>query len=94
MLGHIRTHIDIDSIIDTPVLELAAGFTSSDPLQRTLGLGALNAISQHLFSSDMSCLEYGSDPLGQMEVTTADHVGMVGFFRPLVRMRERAAKLR
>jgi uncharacterized protein (DUF4213/DUF364 family) len=88
MLGRIRTHIDIDSIIDTPVLELAAGYTSSDPLQRTLGLGALNAISQHLFSSDMSCLEYGSDPLGQMEVTTADHVGMVGFFRPLVRMLE------
>ena len=88
MLGHIRTHIDIDTVIGTPVLELAAGYASGDPLQRSLGLGALNAISQHLFTSDRSCLAYGSDPLGQMEVATADHGGMVGFFRPLVRMLE------
>ncbi len=88
MLGHIRAHIDIDNVIGTPVLDLAAGYASSDPLQRTLGLGALHAISQHLFNTDKTCLEYGSDPLGQMEVATAHHVGMVGFFRPLVRMLE------
>ena len=75
---------DPAQILSTPILDLIAGYDSDDPLAKALGLGALNALSQHLLRIGGFTLDLTSDPLGQSRLEQAEHVGMVGFFRPLI----------
>jgi uncharacterized protein (DUF4213/DUF364 family) len=85
-LKQLRDKIDEKQILGTPVLELAEGYSDDNLVKRTLGLGALNAIAQHVFSRSTGVLQNSTDPLGQLDLDTSHRVGMVGFFRPLVRM--------
>ena len=71
---------DPTQILATPILDLIAGFDGGDPLAKALGLGALNALSQHLLRIGGFALDLTSDPLGQARLKQAEHVGMVGFF--------------
>ncbi len=57
-----------------------------DGLGPALGLGALNALSQHLLRIGGFTLDLTSDPLGQSRLEHSEHVGMVGFFPPLIDM--------
>ncbi|MFX1339607.1 MAG: Rossmann-like domain-containing protein [Promethearchaeota archaeon] len=65
-------------------LDLAKEFTSSDNFQKTLGLGAINAISQYIFQKSNFSLDFTTDSLGLLQLNYADKPGMVGFFPPLV----------
>jgi uncharacterized protein (DUF4213/DUF364 family) len=85
-LKQLRDKIDEKQILGTPVLELAEGYDNDNLVNRTLGLGALNAIAQHVFSRSVGVLQNDVNPLGQLDLDTSHQVGMVGFFRPLVRM--------
>ncbi len=73
-------------VVAKPVLEVAAGFLDSDPLTKALGLGALNALGQHLLQAGGYRLDHTTDPLGQLDLDRGRHVGMVGFFPPLVEL--------
>lgn len=68
---------------------LAQMFESKDLFSKSLGLGAINAISQFLFKQSEFCYEYVSDSLGLLEIEKDDIIGMVGFFPPLVNHIER-----
>ena len=46
----------------------------------------MNAIAQHIFSRSAGVLQYDIDPLGQLDLDSCHQVGMVVFFKPLVRM--------
>ena len=85
-LKQLRDKIDEKKILSTPVLDLAAGYDNDNLVKRSLGLGALNAIAQHVFSRSAGVLQNDIDPLGQLDLDTSHQVGMVGFFKPLVRM--------
>jgi uncharacterized protein (DUF4213/DUF364 family) len=85
-LIQLRDKIDEKQILSTPVLDLAEGYDNDNLVKRSLGLGALNAIAQHVFSRSVGVLQNDVDPLGQLDLDTSHQVGMVGFFRPLVRM--------
>ena len=85
-LKQLRDKIDEKQILSTPVLDLAAGYDNDNLVKRSLGLGALNAIAQHVFSRSAGVLQNDVDPLGQLDLDTSHQVGMVGFFKPLVRM--------
>jgi uncharacterized protein (DUF4213/DUF364 family) len=65
-------------------LDLAKNFTSKDLIQRSIGMGTINAISQFIFKSCNYLFDFTSDPLGLLEIEAEDVVGMVGFFPPLV----------
>ena len=46
----------------------------------------MNPIAQDVFSRSAGVLQNDIDPLGQLDLDTSHQVGMVGFFKPLVRM--------
>ena len=65
-------------------IELAKEFKSSENFQKTLGLGAINAISQYIFRKSDFSFDFTTDSLGLLDLNGADKPGMVGFFPPLV----------
>ena len=85
-LKQLREKIDEKQILSTPVLDLAEGYDNTNLVKRSLGLGALNAIAQHVFSRSAGVLQSDVDPLGRLDLNTSHQVGMVGYFKPLVRM--------
>ena len=66
-------------------LDLVKRCLDDDPLSTAVGLGALNAVSQHLIKTVGFKLDRATDPVGRLDLDGARHVGMVGFFAPLVR---------
>lgn len=83
-------------IASAAVRDIVGYITSSDMLERTVGLAAANA----LFNTDdpagacagWSC--HGGDLLDVLELRPEDRVGMVGFFGPLAPViRQRAGEL-
>ena len=85
-LKQLRDKIDEKQILSTPILDLAEGYDNANLVKRSLGLGALNAIAQHVFTRSAGVLQNDVDPLGQLDLDTSHQVGMVGYFKPLVRM--------
>ncbi|GAB4352232.1 MAG: hypothetical protein Kow006_16760 [Gammaproteobacteria bacterium] len=72
------------SLAGQPPAAIARGFASTDPVEKALGLGALNAISQHLFGAAGWEPPGAADSLASLEPQPGDRVGMVGYFPPLV----------
>ena len=50
-----------------------------------VGLAALNGICQHVIKTTQYKLDITSDSLGLLSIEPGDTVGMVGFFRPLIK---------
>jgi len=69
--------------------DLARNFKSSEVFLKTLGLGTINAISQHIFKRSNYKFDFTTDSLGLLNLNENDCVGMVGFFPPLVEQIER-----
>lgn len=67
-----------------PALDVARWFLSDEPARRTIGLAAINAISQRLFLRSGYALDTASDSIGLLDPQPGDRVGMVGLFTPLV----------
>lgn len=85
----IASRFNRSEIIGMNPSELARNFNSQDDFKKTLGLGAINSISQHVFSRTDLSLDFTTDSLGLLNLQTGDKVGMVGFFPPLVKKIER-----
>ena len=76
---------DPKQFTEMSTLELVKHCLGEDPLLTAVGLGALNAVSQHLIKTAGFSLDRATDPVGQLDLAGARHVGMVGFFAPLIR---------
>lgn len=76
-------------------VEVCHLFSADSGWQRCLGMAAINAISQHIFSrSNFALLEESDRTVSYVGVEADDHIGMVGFFPPLVeQVREIGARL-
>ncbi|MFT5132070.1 MAG: hypothetical protein ACI9SC_000533 [Gammaproteobacteria bacterium] len=75
-------------------LELVQFYSSTNEADRSLGLAAINAISQFVFRRADFRLTRPLDSMGELEVVPGDHVGMVGYFPSLVRrLREQNVRL-
>lgn len=61
-------------------LEIARRHGSADPVDRVLGLAAINAICQGLLLANPGVLDWTSDPLGMLDPRPGDRIGMVGLF--------------
>lgn len=66
-------------------LTLVRYFTSADEAECSLGMAAVNAITQHVFSRAGYVPDAAGDSLGSMDIRSGDHIGMVGYFPSLVR---------
>lgn len=66
-------------------LDLAAGWRDGHGAARTVGFAAVNALSRHCFDKDGFAPPQAPDSIGALEPRPGEHIGMVGFFPPLVR---------
>jgi len=64
--------------------EVARLFTGDDPVERALGLAAINAVTQHVFRRAGYEPDLAANSLGSFQLAPGDRVGMIGYFRPLV----------
>lgn len=75
-------------------LALARRWRDGQGAERTLGFAAVNALSRHLFDRDGQVPPDAADSIGGLDPQPGEHIGMVGFFPPLVRpVTERGARL-
>lgn len=70
--------------------DIARGFRSAEPAEKALGLGAVNAISQHTIRVSGLPIDTETSSMASFDPQPEDRIGMVGFFPPLVeRLRSR-----
>jgi hypothetical protein len=66
-------------------MRVAAGWLEGDGAVRTLGFAAVNALSRHLMDRVSFVPPVAPDSIGGLDPQPGEHIGMVGFFPPLVR---------
>lgn len=91
-LQQIHDRLERRSLSGMPPVELASGFTDTDPARKALALGAMNAIGQHVLRTSQLPLDTATNSIASFHPESGDHMGMVGFFPPLVE-RLRAEKV-
>jgi uncharacterized protein (DUF4213/DUF364 family) len=77
------------SLIGQDPVDLAMKLGETDPINHILAMAAVNAISQFIIHTHAIPLDYTTDPLGLLNIQSSDHIGMVGFFGPLIPIIER-----
>jgi uncharacterized protein (DUF4213/DUF364 family) len=83
-LDAIKRHDWVHRVRGRELLELVGGYGCADPVERTLGMAAINALSQWLFTHVGWEPDDAGDSLGQLAPSPGEHIGMVGLFPPLV----------
>jgi len=83
-IKELGANIDKSEFINKNPVDLAQKYGSSNNFEKTLGLGAINAISQYIFRHSNFPFDITTDSLGLLNITQGDSPGMVGFFRPLI----------
>ena len=78
------SNMDKSEFVNKNPIDLAQKFGSSNNFEKTLGLGAINAISQYIFKHSNFPFDITTDSLGLLNITPGDCPGMVGFFQPLI----------
>ena len=93
-MQRLHSEIDVDTWLGRSPLGLAQQYAAGDPLARSMGLGAINAITQSLFQHVGYMPDTRTNSMAKMAFSQDDHVGMVGYFPPLVeRLRARGVRL-
>lgn len=75
----------VEDFIGRAPLELVQLYRSEHEADRSLGMAALNAISQSVFRQAGTKLPDAGSSMGELDAKAGDHIGMVGFFPSLVR---------
>ncbi|MDH3451867.1 MAG: DUF364 domain-containing protein, partial [Gammaproteobacteria bacterium] len=73
-----------EPLVGRSPLQAAQLFTGTAAWQRSLGLAAINAISQYTLKRCGCPLPDAGDTVERLDLQAGDHVGMVGYFPPLV----------
>jgi uncharacterized protein (DUF4213/DUF364 family) len=73
-----------DTLIGADALEVAAWWRDRQGAARTLGFAAVNALSRHLFDRAGIVPPLASDSIAGLDPQPGEHIGMVGFFPPLL----------
>ncbi len=68
----------------TSALELARCYAEATGARRALGFAAVNALTRHLFDRAGYEPPAATGSLGELDLQTGDHLGMIGLFPPLV----------
>jgi len=73
-----------ESLVNESPVQIASLYTMKESWQKVLGMAAINAISQYLFKQSGYSLPTGGKTVTHLSLEKEDHVGMVGYFPPLV----------
>jgi uncharacterized protein len=65
-------------------LELARRYVNDKGIWKTLGFAAANALTRYLFDRAGFRPDCSADSIGQMNPQPGEHVGMIGYFTPLL----------
>ena len=88
------TGVDGQALVGSDALSLARRWRDGQGTERTLGFAAVNALSRHLFDRAGLVPPDATDSIGGLDPQPGEHIGMVGFFPPLVTpVTERGARL-
>jgi len=71
-------------LIGADALEVARGWAHGQGAERTVGFAAVNALTRHLFDRAGFVAPDATDSIGGLAPQAGEHIGMVGFFPPLV----------
>jgi uncharacterized protein len=74
----------LDALVGQDSLSLARWYASESGAKRTLGFAAVNALSRCLLERADYRPDTSTDSIGLLDPQAGDHVGMIGFFPPLV----------
>ncbi|MBD3254654.1 MAG: hypothetical protein GF383_06150 [Candidatus Lokiarchaeota archaeon] len=88
-IKRLASELDIGFYLDKSPLKIGKKLINSNLFEKTIAMGALNAISQFLFKKSNFKLDFTTDSLGLLDLQKGDIVGMVGFFPPLVKKIEK-----
>lgn len=75
----------VQDFIGLAPLELVHYYESDHEADRSIGLAAINAISQSVFRQLDCVLPPAGNSLGELQLQTGDRLGMVGYFPSLLR---------
>lgn len=89
LLGDTPAHIErwrgAGSLAGADAMALARRWRDGDGVERTIGYAAAAALSRHLLDSTSLVAPPAADSLGGLNPQPGEHVGMVGFFPPLLK---------
>ena len=72
-------------LVGADALAVARGWTHGRGAERTLGFAAVNALTRHLFDRTGFSPPDATDSIGGLAPQAGEHIGMVGYFPPLVK---------
>ena len=75
----------IKQYINSNPHEILLKIDPKDEILKTIGFGIINAISQYYFKKVKFKFDFSSDGIEELKLNPGDHVGMIGFFPPLVK---------
>lgn len=75
----------VEDLVGAKALDIARNIAGDDDIQRSLGLAAINAITQSVFTRLNVGSIAASDSMGGLSLAAGDQLGMVGNFPSLVR---------
>lgn len=81
---HAYDKLRSDPLKSVSPTDMAACFGSADPLEHMLAMAAINAMCSHVMRTGRVELDMATDSLGLLNIEAGDHIGMVGFFSPLI----------
>lgn len=73
------------SVVGASVLAMIERYGARDAGARVLALAAANALARHVFDTVGWQPPVATDSLGGIEPAAGEHIGMVGFFKPLLK---------
>ena len=74
-----------EQVIGADALEVARWWLAGEGARRTLGFAAVNALTRHLFDRLGYAPPDATDSIGGLDPQPGEHIGMVGYFPPLVK---------
>ena len=74
-----------EALAGTRALDMVAKFTGRSPVERALALACINALTDSVWRQIGYTPQPAGNSLGELQLTGHDHLGMIGFFPPLVR---------
>jgi len=83
-LGELQDHSRISDLPGSSPVEITHLYAGESGWQRSLGMAAINAISQFVFKQNGYTLPPMYKTIHQLSIEDGDHIGMIGYFPPLV----------
>ena len=84
-LGALAAFLPGRRLVGADALDVARGWADGHGAERTLGFAAVNALTRHLFDRAGFVPPAAADSIGGLAPQRGEHIGMVGFFPPLVK---------